>query len=167
MKRLRGKPNTSVTIWVRREGEEELLKLDLTREIIKIKSVRYEMLSDDIGYLRLTQFKQKTDVEAAEAVKDMMNKGAKGLILDLRNNGGGLLNVCVNVSSMFLKGGPVVGTRGRVDKSNEEYTADPDKFRDTTNAVANITTALENSYTRWGELSDEIEKVKTKLGIEA
>lgn len=128
VKRLRGKPNTSVTIWVRREGEEELLKFDLTREIIKIKSVRYEMLSDDIGYLRLTQFKQKTDVEAAEAVKDMMNKGAKGLILDLRNNGGGLLNVCVNVSSMFLKGGPVVGTRGRVEKSNEEYTADPDKF---------------------------------------
>ncbi len=128
VKRLRGKPNTSVTIWVRREGEDELLKFDLTREIIKIKSVRYEMLSDDIGYLRLSQFKQKTDVEAEEALKDMMNKGAKGLILDLRNNGGGLLNVCINVSSMFLKGGPVVGTRGRVEKSNEEYTADPDRF---------------------------------------
>ena len=125
VKRLRGKPNTSVTVWIRREGEEELLKFELTREIIKIKSVKYEMLSDDIGYLRLTQFKQKTDTEAADAVKSMMDEGAKALILDLRNNGGGLLNVSVNVSSLFLDGGLVVGTRGRVEKSNEEYFADP------------------------------------------
>jgi carboxyl-terminal processing protease len=128
VKRLRGKPNTSVTIWVRREGEEELLKFDLVREVIKIKSVRYEMLSDDIGYLRLTQFKQRTDVEAEEALQDIIAKNAKGLILDLRNNGGGLLNVCVNISSMFLDGGLVVGTRGRVERSNEEYYADSSKF---------------------------------------
>lgn len=128
VKRLRGKPDTSVTIWVRREGEEELLKFDLVREVIKIKSVRYEMLSDDIGYLRLTQFKQKTDIEAEEAVRAMLEKGAKGLILDLRNNGGGLLNVSVNIASMFLDGGLVVGTRGRVEKSNEEYFADSSKY---------------------------------------
>jgi len=128
VKRLRGKPETSVTIWIRRENEEELLKFDLVREIIKIKSVRFEMLSDDIGYLRLSQFKQKTDEEAEQALKDMMNKGAKGMILDLRNNGGGLLNVCVNVSSLFLEGGLVVGTRGRVEKSNEEYNADPSRY---------------------------------------
>ncbi|MDR2175248.1 MAG: S41 family peptidase [Synergistaceae bacterium] len=128
VKRLRGRPDTSVTIWVRREGEEELLKFDLVREVIKIKSVRYEMLSDDIGYLRLTQFKQKTDEEAEEALRDIIARNAKGLILDLRNNGGGLLNVCVNVSSMFLDGGLVVGTRGRVERSNEEYYADSSKF---------------------------------------
>jgi carboxyl-terminal processing protease len=128
VKRLRGKPNTPVTIWVRREGEDELLKFDLVREVIKIKSVRYEMLSDDIGYLRLTQFKQRTDVEAEEALRDIIAQNAKGLILDLRNNGGGLLNVCVNVSSMFLDGGLVVGTRGRVERSNEEYYADSSKF---------------------------------------
>ncbi len=128
VKRLRGKPDTSVTVWVRREGEEELLKFELTREIIKIKSVRYEMLSDDIGYLRLTQFKQKTDTEAEEALKDMIAQGAKALVLDLRNNGGGLLNVSVNISSMFVDGGLVVGTKGRVEKSNEEYYADSAKF---------------------------------------
>ena len=128
VKRLRGKPDTSVTIWIRRENEEELLKFDLMREIIKIKSVRFEMLSDDIGYLRVSQFKQKTDEEAEQALKDMMDQGAKGLVLDLRNNGGGLLNVCVNVASMFLDDGLVVGTRGRVEKSNEEYTADPSKY---------------------------------------
>ena len=64
VQRMRGRPDTRVTLWIRRDGEEELLKFELTREIIKIKSVRYEMLSNDIGYLRLTQFKQKTDEEA-------------------------------------------------------------------------------------------------------
>ncbi|MDR2523719.1 MAG: S41 family peptidase [Synergistaceae bacterium] len=128
VKRLRGKPDTSVTIWVRREGEEELLKFELVREVIKIKSVRYEMLSDDIGYLKLTQFKQKTDTEAEEAMRDLLAQGARGLVLDLRNNGGGLLNVCVNISGMFLRGGMVVGTRGRVEKSNEEYYADPKRY---------------------------------------
>ncbi|MDR3264585.1 MAG: S41 family peptidase [Synergistaceae bacterium] len=128
VKRLRGKPDTSVTIWVRREGEDELLKFELVREIIRIKSVRYEMLSDDIGYIRLTQFKQKTDTETEEALKEIIDKNAKALVLDLRNNGGGLLNVCVNISSMFLDGGPVVGTRGRIEKSNEEYSADPGRY---------------------------------------
>ncbi|MDR1731919.1 MAG: S41 family peptidase [Synergistaceae bacterium] len=128
VKRLRGKPDTAVTIWIRRENEEELLKFEMVREIIKIKSVRYEMLSDDIGYLRLTQFKQKTDREAEEALKTLIDGNAKGLVLDLRNNGGGLLNVCVNISSMFLKGGSIVGTRGRVEKANEDYYADPAKY---------------------------------------
>ncbi|NLL37588.1 MAG: S41 family peptidase [Fretibacterium sp.] len=122
--RLRGKPNTSVAVWIRREGEDELLKFDLTREIIKIVSVRHEILSDDIGYLRLTQFKQKTDEEARDAVKDMLKKGIKGLVLDLRNNGGGLLDVSVRVSSLFLKGGLVVGTKGRAERANEDYYAD-------------------------------------------
>ncbi|GHS89989.1 carboxyl-terminal processing protease [Synergistales bacterium] len=124
VKRLRGKPDTSVTVWIRREGEEELMKFDLTREIIKIKSVRYEMLSDDIGYLRLTQFKQNTDSEAEDALRDIIKQGAKSLVLDLRNNGGGLLNVCVNIASLFLDGGLVVGTKGRSEHTNEEYNAD-------------------------------------------
>ena len=128
VQRLRGEPNTRVTLWVRRDGEEELLKFELTREIIKIKSVRYEMLSDDVGYLRLTQFKQKTDEEAREAVKDLIRQGAKGLVLDLRNNGGGLLDVSVKIAGMFLKGGPVVETRGRAERANERYTANPALF---------------------------------------
>lgn len=128
VQRLRGQPNTQVTLWIRRDGEEELLKFELTREIIKIKSVRYEMLSDDIGYLRLTQFKQKTDEEAREALKDLIRQGALGLILDLRNNGGGLLDVSVKICGMFLKGGPVVETRGRAERANEKYLADPALF---------------------------------------
>ena len=128
VRRLRGQPNTPVTLWIRREDEEELLKFDLVREMITIRSVRHEMLYDDIGYLRLTNFMQTTEADAEQAVRDMMNQGARGLILDLRNNGGGLLNVCINIASMFLEGGLVVETRGRVGKANEEYNANPARF---------------------------------------
>ena len=128
VQRMRGRPDTRVTLWIRRDGEEELLKFEMMREIIKIKSVRYEMLSDDIGYLRLTQFKQKTDEEARDALKEMIREGARGLVLDLRNNGGGLLDVSVKICGMFLKGGPVVETRGRSEKANEKYSADPALF---------------------------------------
>ena len=128
VQRLRGAPNTKVTLWVRREGEDELLKFDVTREIIKLKSVRYQMLSDDVGYLRLTQFKQKTDEEARNALRDILRQGAKGLILDLRNNGGGLLDASVKIVSMFVKGGLVVETRGRAERANEKYFADEALF---------------------------------------
>jgi carboxyl-terminal processing protease len=114
-----------VTIWVRREGEDELLSFEVTREIIKLKSVRYQMLSDDIGYLKLTQFKQKTDEEARSAVRDMMRQGAKAMVLDLRNNGGGLLDASVKIVSMFVDDGLVVETRGRAERANEKYFVDP------------------------------------------
>ncbi len=128
VQKLRGEPNTSVTIWVRREGEEELLEFKLTREIIKLKSVRYELLSDDIAYLKLTQFKHNTDEEARSALREMIRKGARGLILDLRNNGGGLLDVSVKIVSMFVKRGMVVETRGRSDHANEKYYVDKSLF---------------------------------------
>ena len=128
VQRLRGKPDTKVTLWIRRDDEEELLKFELTREIVRIKSVRYEMLSDDVGYLRLTQFKQNTDEEARDAMKNLMKQGAKGLVLDLQNNGGGLLDVSIKICEMFLKGGAVVETRGRAEKANEKYTANPALF---------------------------------------
>ena len=121
VQKLRGEAGTSVKITIRREGEEELLDFTVTREIIKLKSVRYEMLSDDIGYLRLTQFKHNTDVEAYDALKELMSKGAKALILDLRNNGGGLLDVSVKIASMFLRSGLVVETRGKTERANEKY----------------------------------------------
>ena len=125
VQRLRGEPDTKVTIWVRREGEDELLSFEVTREVIKLKSVRYQMLSDDIGYLRLTQFKQKTDEEARSAVRDMMRQGAKAMVLDLRNNGGGLLDASVKIVSMFVEDGLVVETRGRAERANEKYFVDP------------------------------------------
>ncbi|MBQ7193047.1 MAG: S41 family peptidase [Synergistaceae bacterium] len=124
VQKLRGEPDTKVTVWVRREGEDELLSFEITREIIKLHSVRYEMLSDDIGYLKLTQFKHNTADESRNAVRDLMKKGMRALILDLRNNGGGLLDASVKISSLFLKDGMIVETKGRSERSNEKYNAD-------------------------------------------
>ena len=124
VQKLRGDPNTKVTVWVRREGEEELLSFEITREIIQLHSVRHEMLSDDIGYLKLTQFKHSTNDEARSAVKEMLRQGMRALILDLRNNGGGLLDASVKISSMFLRDGMVVETKGRAERFNERYNVD-------------------------------------------
>ena len=128
VQKLRGEPDTNVVIWVRREGEDELLSFDITREIIQLKSVRYEMLSDDIGYVRLSQFKHNTDDDTRNAVRDLMRQGMRALILDLRNNGGGLLDVSVKISSLFLKNGLVVETKGRSERANEKYYVDKKQY---------------------------------------
>ena len=128
VQKLRGEPNTKVTIWVRREGEDELLSFEITREIIQLKSVRYEMLSDDIGYIRLSQFKHSTRDEARSAMRDMLRKGARAFILDLRNNGGGLLDASVKIVSMFVRDGLVVETKGRADRANERYYVEKSQY---------------------------------------
>ena len=129
VQKLRGEPDTKVTVWVRREGEDELLEFAITREIIKLHSVRYEMLSDDIGYLKLTQFKHSTADESRNAVRDMLRKGMRALILDLRNNGGGLLDASVKISSMFLQNGLIVETKGRSERANEKYYANKNYYQ--------------------------------------
>ena len=128
VQKLRGEPDTKVTVWVRREGEEELLSFEITREIINLKSVRYEMLSDDIGYLRLTQFKHNTAEEARAGLREMIKDGMKALILDLRNNGGGLLDASVKIVSMFVRNGLVVETKGRSERANEKYNVDKSQY---------------------------------------
>ncbi len=125
VRRLRGAAGTSVIIWVRREGEEKLLRFDLMRENIKLVSVRSEMLEKDTGNIRLSQFKQKTGDEVRSAIVELEEKGAKGLILDLRNNGGGLLSAAVDVSDLFLDGSLVVGMEGRVERANDKLYARP------------------------------------------
>nr|HPI98942.1 S41 family peptidase [Synergistales bacterium] len=90
VKKLRGRPGTSVTVWMRREGEDELLKFDIVRENIVLESVRYEMLPEHIGYIRISQFKQQTAQDVASAVSALTEDNARALIVDLRNNGGGL-----------------------------------------------------------------------------
>ena len=128
VKHLRGKPGTEVTIWVRRDAEDSLLRFDIMREIIKLRSVRFEMLKNKIGYIRLTQFKMQTADDVKTALKDLQGQGAVGIVLDLRNNGGGLLNSAVDVSSLFLDGGLVVGMKGRVQRANDELFAKPGRL---------------------------------------
>lgn len=128
VKRLRGKSGTKVTIWVRREGEDSLLRFDIVREIIKLRSVRFEMLEDKIGYVRLSQFKMQTAEDVKTALNDLQSQGARGIVLDLRNNGGGLLDSAVDISSLFLDGGLVVGMKGRVQRANDELFARPGRL---------------------------------------
>jgi len=122
VKLLRGAPDTSVTVWMRRKDEDELLQFKMTRKVINIKTVRFEML-DDIGYVRLNNFHHKTAIELAEAIVQAKEKKAVGLILDMRNNPGGLLNIAVDVASQFLDGGLVVSMKGRQAQFDDSLSA--------------------------------------------
>ena len=117
---LRGEPGTSVTIAVVREGEEEALNFTIVRDIITIQTVKHRILGDDIGYIRITSFTESTDAGVDEAFADFEGHNLKGVVLDLRNNPGGLLSSAVDVTSHFVKEGSlVVYTQGR-DKSKKE-----------------------------------------------
>ncbi|HPJ24715.1 MAG TPA: S41 family peptidase [Synergistaceae bacterium] len=127
---LRGEPGTAVTVWIAREGESELLRFDIVREKIEIKAVRSEMLSGDVGYVRLAHFNQKAAEELEKAFENLEIQGAQGYILDLRNNPGGLLQAAVDISDMFLEDGLIVGMKGRVAKANEEVYAERGSISD-------------------------------------
>ena len=129
VKILRGPASTSVTVWVRRTGENELLQFDLMREVINIKTVRIEMI-DKIAYVRLNNFHHKTSGELEDALREARANGASGIILDMRNNPGGLLNSAVDVASQFLDGGLVVSMKGRVNRFDDALFANEGKATD-------------------------------------
>ena len=119
VKMLRGPAGKPVTIQIRCKNVDKLIPVKIVREIIKIKTVRMEMLNDGIAYIKLNHFNLKTDGELRAAIKKAADKKAKGIIMDLRNNPGGLLDVCVDVTSQFIPKGVVVGMKGRFDKAND------------------------------------------------
>lgn len=119
VKLLRGPAGKSVKIGVRRKDEEKTIYFTIVREIIKIKTVRLEMLGGRIAYIKINQFNLKTDSELESILKQAKSKKAAGILLDLRNNPGGLLNSCVDVTSRFINGGVVVGMKGRFEKAND------------------------------------------------
>ncbi len=127
VKKMRGKPGTKVTITVWRKGLDKPFKVTITRAIIKIRSVKYKELDNGkIGYIRITQFQEKTDEQLKGVLEKFKNK--EGIIIDLRNNPGGLLTTAVHIADMLLpKGDLVVYTRGRDKRNNEEFysTSDP------------------------------------------
>ena len=129
VKRLRGKPDTGVTVWMRRNGEDELKSFDMTREIINIKTVRSEMM-DDIAYIKLNSFHLKSAQELSDAIDAVESQDAGGIILDVRNNPGGLLNIAVDVASLFLDGDLVVSLKGRIERIGDELYADSGRATD-------------------------------------
>jgi len=124
VKILRGEPNTKVTVWMRRAGEDDLKSFEMTREIINIKTVRSSMMDNDIAYIKLNNFHQKSAGELRDAINEAAGKGARGIVLDMRNNPGGLLNVAVDVASLFLDGDLVVSLKGRVSRYDDALYAD-------------------------------------------
>ncbi len=125
VKQMRGKVGQSIVLSIAREGANPR-DLTLTREIINVKSVKTR-LEGDYGYLRISSFNEKTGQETRDGIKDLVTKNPKmkGLVLDLRNNPGGLLDQAIEVSSAFLDGGEVVSQRGREARDVERYNARP------------------------------------------
>jgi len=125
---MRGKPGSKIVLTVVREGADAPFKITITRAIIKVKSVKSRLLGDGVGYLRITQFQSHTGDNLLAAI-DKLNKEnkayLKGLVLDLRNNPGGVLNAAVDVADAFLTKGMIVYTKGRARDSRVEFKATP------------------------------------------
>lgn len=122
VKKMRGPRGSKVTITVLRAGAAPK-DYTLTREIIKVKSVRSRLIGDDIGYARISQFQERTGDDLAKALDQLEKKSIHGLVLDLRNNPGGLLDQAIEVGDLFIDDGLIVYTKGRVPNSNQEYRA--------------------------------------------
>ncbi len=123
VKKLRGKPGSKVKLLIMRKGEGEFLDIEVTRDIIKIESVKDEKILEGttIGYIRLTQFQEHSSDDLVNALNDLDKQGMKALILDLRNNPGGLLSEAIDVAEIFLGEQLIVSQKGRLPEQNAEY----------------------------------------------
>jgi len=126
VKIMRGEPDTDILLTIVREGESAPLEFTITREIIRVKSVKSKILEDGYGYVRIASFQSRTTTDLLKSITDLQKKAPlKGLVLDLRNNPGGVLSGAVGVSNAFINDGLVVYTEGRIDNSSHRYTATP------------------------------------------
>ena len=132
VKRMRGKPNTQITLTIVRKGEAKPIVATLTRAVIKIQSVKSKLLEPGYAYFRVTQFQEHTGETLAAAIQNLykQNQGAmRGIVLDLRNDPGGLLNGAVAVSAAFLPQNTlVVYTDGRTEDAKMRLTASPENY---------------------------------------
>jgi carboxyl-terminal processing protease len=125
VKLMRGPKGTKVSIWILRESWKDPQEFTLTRDIIAIKSVKYKVLEDGFGYVRISQFQEKTANDLEDALNKLGSKEGKlkGLVLDLRNNPGGLLQQAVEVADKFLDSGLIVYTKGRASGQDMRFEA--------------------------------------------
>ncbi|MGB3057998.1 MAG: S41 family peptidase [Candidatus Omnitrophota bacterium] len=126
VKKLRGKPGAKVDISVIREGVDKLLDFTITRAIIKIKSIKeIDIIEDDVGYVKLVEFQERTADDLKKTVEKFKKDGVRSIIIDLRNNPGGLLDSAVYTADLFLKPGDmIVYTEGRDPEKRLEFKAD-------------------------------------------
>ncbi len=124
VEKMRGKVGSEIKITVLREGLKEPLDIKIIRDLIKIKSIRFHA-EGDIGYVRVTSFSEQTTVNMIKAIESLQTeiKDMKGLVLDLRNNPGGLLDQAISVSDAFLEKGEIVSTRERNPNDTQRFTA--------------------------------------------
>jgi carboxyl-terminal processing protease len=129
VEKMRGPVNTKIKLTVMRKGQDKPLEISLTRDIIRVRSVRSEAIGDDVGYIRMTQFNEQTFDGLKKAISDINAKISgdklKGYVLDLRNNPGGLLDQAISVSDAFLQKGEIVSTRGRNAEETQRFSARP------------------------------------------
>ena len=129
VKLMRGKPGTPIDLMVSREGVDKPFKVTVVRDKIRVKSVKSRTLEDGFGYIRITQFQQRTGEDMIKAIdslkKENSKNGLKGLVLDLRNNPGGLLDAAVAVSDAFITEGGIVSVRGRHLENQHSFQATP------------------------------------------
>jgi carboxyl-terminal processing protease len=125
---MRGPKGTKITISVKREGVPELIDFTLMRDTIRVQSVRSRNLEEGYGYIRLAQFQERSDRDLQKALEKMAAEkaGLKGLVLDLRNNPGGLLTQAVRIADLFLDSGMIVYTEGRIESQKQKYFAQKD-----------------------------------------
>lgn len=130
VKKMRGPKGTKINLSIKRDGTPELINLTLTRDTIRVQSVRTRDLEPGYGYIRLAQFQERSDRDLQRALEKMAAQkgGLKGLVLDLRNNPGGLLTQAVRISDLFLDTGMIVYTEGRIDSQRQKFFAQKDSF---------------------------------------
>lgn len=128
IKNIRGEIGTKVTITIYRPSTNETFDVTITRALIVVKVVKSEMLENGIGYLRLTQFDSHASKEFYQHMESLVKQGAKGVIVDLRDNPGGNLNECLNICDMLLPRQLICSTKGRTPGSNEEFMSDAKQY---------------------------------------
>ena len=130
VKIMRGKPKTSITLTIMRKGENKPVIITVVRDVIKVQSVKSKVLEPGIGYIRITQFQEHTTENVVKALNTISkDQPLKGLVLDLRNDPGGLLNAAVGVSAAFLPPKTlVVSTDGRTEDAKRKFNASPEDY---------------------------------------
>ena len=129
VEKMRGPVNTKIKLTIMRKGKDKPIDVTITRDLIRVRSVRSKVEGDDVGYIRVTQFNEQTTEGLKKAITDITAKVSedklKGYILDLRNNPGGLLDQAISVSDAFLQKGEIVSTRGRNPEETQRFNARP------------------------------------------